>query len=418
MQILNLLKNYIGDNDFKNIYLPFIWHGFFLALTMSMIEMNTVLPSLISYLTSNTVAFGGIYSIMLGAPFVFNLIFSSYLQKFALKRKFLILGIYLRSISFLGMAVVTFVFAKTNPIIALVSLYFLSFLFSVSGGFASIAYSDIVGKLIPSEKRGMLYSVRQFFSGIAALMGGFFIAWIFKSEKLLFPMNYALGFIVGALGLIIGGVGFWKIKEPAEEIRKEDLFIKTNFAKNILGILKTDRPFLKFIMIENITSFSLMILPFYMVFIKNSYSNYMDYMGTFVVAQVVGSISSNFLWAYVSKKFGSDSIVRLCIFIGAMIPIIALLINPLGAVWYILVFLLIGFISSGREIGFESYILDITPNERRTIYLGIRGSLNVLVVLLPLVGGIFIEILGYQLTFGFVSLIMFLVFFSFKNRKM
>ena len=415
MEIVNFFKKYSNNKDFKNIYIPFIWHGFFLALTMSMIEMNTVLPSLISNLTSNTVAFGGMYSIMLGAPLVFNLIFSEYLQRFPLKRKFLLIGIYMRSVSFLGMAAVTLIFAKSNPQVALVSLYFMTFLFSISGGFASIAYSDIVGKLLPSEKRGGLYAARQFFSGIAALLGGFFIAWVFKPGNLVFPMNYAIGFIIGAIGLMIGGMGFWGLKEPPSEIKKEDLVIKNNFVRNMVAILKADRPFLKFILIENITSFSLMILPFYMVFIKNSFSNYMDYLGVFVIAQVVGGITSNFLWAFVSRKFGSKSVVKLCVFMGSMIPVIALLINPLGPIWYILVFLLLGFITSGRNIGFEPYLLDIAPNEKRTIYLGIRGSLNLLVVLLPLAGGIFINILGYYMTFGLVSLIMFLVFLSIKK---
>ncbi|MCB2295925.1 MFS transporter [Clostridium algoriphilum] len=377
--------------------------------------MNTVLPSLISNLTSNTVAFGGMYSIMLGAPLVFNLIFSGYLQRFPLKRKFLLIGIYTRSVSFLGMAAVTLIFAKSNPQVALVSLYFITFLFSISGGFASIAYSDIVGKLLTSEKRGGLYAARQFFSGIAALLGGFFIAWVFKPGNLAYPMNYAIGFIIGAIGLMIGGMGFWGLKEPPSEIKKEDLVIKNNFVSNMVEILKADRPFLKFILIENITSFSLMILPFYMVFIKNSFSNYMDYLGVFVIAQVVGGITSNFLWPFVSRKFGSKSVVKLCIFMGSMIPVIALLINPLGPIWYILVFLLLGFITSGRNIGFEPYLLDIAPNEKRTIYLGIRGSLNLLVVLLPLAGGIFINILGYYMTFGLVSLIMFLVFLSIKK---
>ena len=415
MEIVNLFKKYSNNSDFKNIYIPFIWHGFFLALTMSMIEMNTVLPSLISNLTSSTIAFGGMYSIMLGAPLVFNLIFSGFLQRFPLKRKFLLIGIYMRGLSFLGMALVTLIFAKSNPKVALVSLYFLTFLFSISGGFASIAYSDIVGKLLPSEKRGGLFAARQFFSGVAALLGGFFIAWVFKPGNLVFPMNYAIGFTIGAIGLMIGGMGFWKLVEPASEIKKEDLVIKNNFVRGMVEILKADRPFLKFILIENITSFSLMILPFYMVFIKNSYSNYMDYLGVFVIAQVVGGITSNFLWAFVSRKFGSQSVVKLCVFMGALIPVIALLINPLGPIWYILVFLLLGFITSGRIIGFEPYLLDIAPNEKRTIYLGIRGSLNILVVLLPLAGGIFINILGYYITFGLVSLIMLLVFLSIKK---
>ena len=91
----------------------------------------------------------------------------------------------MRSASFIGIAAVTFMFAKGNSTIALVSLHFLILLFSISRGFASITYSDIVGKHLSSEKRGGLYAEKQFFSGIAALLGVFFIAWFFGDSKVI-----------------------------------------------------------------------------------------------------------------------------------------------------------------------------------------------------------------------------------------
>jgi len=36
----------------------FIWHGAFLALTMSMLDLNTVFPALISNLTESKIIFG------------------------------------------------------------------------------------------------------------------------------------------------------------------------------------------------------------------------------------------------------------------------------------------------------------------------------------------------------------------------
>ena len=414
MKIIRNSRSFFYNQDFKNVYLPFIWHGFFLAITMAMIEMNTVLPSLISKLTNDTVVFGGLYSIMLGAPLVFNLLFSSYIQKFKQKKSFLLFGICMRSIIFFGMAIVTLIFGLNNPVIVLISFYFLIFLFSISGGFAGIAYSDIVGKLLPTEKRGEFYALKQFISGIASLIGGFFIAWIFKPNSLQFPMNYVISFFIGGIGLLIATMGFWKLKEPIVEVEKNVMDEDKTFMRDILDILKVDKTFLRFIITENITSFSLMILPFYMVFIKNSFTNYVEYIGAFIISQVIGGIASNFLWGYVSVKFGSKIVIKLCIFMGAMLPILALLVKPLGVQWYVIIFLFVGFVTSGRHVGFDSYILDISPDEKRILYLGIRGTLNILVVLLPLAGGIFINLIGYNLTFGLVSLFMVFAYYSVK----
>lgn len=414
--VFDKIRKTLESPDFKKIYLPFVWHGFFLALTMSMIEFNTILPTLISKLTSNTLWFGGIYSILLGAPLIFNMIFSRYQQKFAYRKKFLLIGIYARSISFIGMAAATFFLAGNHPSVALVSFYFLILLFSLGGGFAGIAYTGMIGDLLPSNKRGGLYAARQFAGGIASILGGFLIVLVFQSWKLSFPYNYAVILLVGSAGLIAGSAGFWMIREPRRKQLKNRKEADTGLFKTVLHTLRTDRSFLRFIIIENMSSFSLMILPFYIVFIKGQFRNFQDYLGVFIISQILGGIFSNFLWAFVSKRYGPAVTVRTCILIGAMIPVIALLIRPLGILSYVLVFLLIGMVMSGRNVGFEPYLLDIAPEEKRTAYLGIRGSLNIMVVLLPLAGGLFIQLFGYTVAFLIVFFVMLLAFVFIKKQ--
>jgi len=91
-------------NSKRGIYAIFLWHAFFLAITMSMIDFNTVFPSLISSLTGSKIVFGAIFSVMFGVPLVFNVLFGHYLSSKKYKKKYLILGVNLRAFSFLGMA--------------------------------------------------------------------------------------------------------------------------------------------------------------------------------------------------------------------------------------------------------------------------------------------------------------------------
>jgi hypothetical protein len=80
-------------DQIKRVYFAYIWHGFFLALTMSMLDLNTVFPTLVSLLTSSRLVFGTLYAIMLGGPLIFNLIFSHYLSNASFKKKYLLIGI-------------------------------------------------------------------------------------------------------------------------------------------------------------------------------------------------------------------------------------------------------------------------------------------------------------------------------------
>jgi len=69
------------------------------------------------------------------------------------------------------MAIFTYYYAIKEPALVIISFFFWIFLFSASGGFAGLAYSDIIGKLIIKGKRGKLFAARQFVSSSASLLG-------------------------------------------------------------------------------------------------------------------------------------------------------------------------------------------------------------------------------------------------------
>jgi len=54
----NPMQTPINEKIPKRVFMIFIWHGAFLALTMSMLDLNTVFPALISNLTESKIIFG------------------------------------------------------------------------------------------------------------------------------------------------------------------------------------------------------------------------------------------------------------------------------------------------------------------------------------------------------------------------
>ena len=404
------------NKSLKKSYLIFIWHGFFLTLTMSMIDFNTVFPSLISTLIDSKIIFGLLYSIMLGAPKIFNIIFSHYMNSFDYRKKFLLIGIYLRAFSFLGMAFFTYYFGDSSPELVIISFFFWILIFSISGGFAGISYSDIIGKTVEREERGKLYASKQFAASIAAFMGGMIVRNIFRGDSLAFPLNYSLILLIGAVGLVIAAIAFWMIEEPPSVNKDKDVLSLKEYIKKVPDILRTDKNFASFIIIENMASFSIMILPFYIVYAQDSFGIGSDYIGRFLLFQVAGTIVSNLLWGYISDRINSEAVVRICILGGAITPLFALILTPLGPEVFSIIFFMVGFLISGRRVGFEPYLLQIAPDDRRTVYLGIRGTLNFMIVFLPLLGGVFINFFGYIFTFILVSIVMFLAYYLLRKE--
>ena len=111
-------------------------------------------------------------------------------------------------------------------------------------------------------------------------------------------------------------------------------------------------------------------------------------------------------WGFIGKKFSAKSIVIICIILGGLNPLIAIVSALTNPLLYSLVFFILGFTISGRKVGFEPYLLEITPSNERIEYLGIRGSLNLMIVILPLLGAFFIEYFGYYFTFSLVTIVM------------
>jgi len=401
----------------KTTYGIFIWHGFFLALTKSMLDLNTIFPALITSLVDSKTIFGLLYAIMLGVPFVFNIFFGHYLQSREFKKPFLLAGIYLRSFSFLGMTMVTYFLAAQKPLIVLISFFGWVFLFSFSGGFAGVSYADIIGKLVPRGQRGNLYASKQFASSVAMLVGGLLIARIFSVEGISYPANYALILFIGSGGLVVASVAFWLIREPASETKSIPQERFRDFVSRVPSILRGDPAFLRFLIVENMASFSLMILPFYMIFARESFQIGQEYVGRYLLFQIGGMILSNLFWGVLSSRKGSQSVVRTCILIGGLIPMIAILFQGWGPDPFVVIFVLIGFVMSGRRVGFEPYLLDLAPEEKRTLYLGINGTLNFSKVLLPLLGGAIIDLFGFHVTFILITGTMLLAFFLLRESE-
>lgn len=279
--------------------------------------------------------------------------------------------------------------------------------------------STCVPMNITRKDRGILYSSKQFVGSVSAFAGGLIVSRIFSLSNLSYPLNYVILLLVGFVGLVVASAGFYFIKEPPSAVIVKENDSLLNYIKEIPGLLKSDFVFSNFIVVENMASFSLMILPFYMVYARDIFNLDQSYIGKYLLFQITGTIFSNLVWGFISKKFGSKSIVRTCIFVGGSIPIIALILARFGPDIYSFVFLLVGFVISGRKIGFESYLLDIAPEDKRTVYLGVRGTLNIFVVILPILGGIFIDGIGYPITFIMVSIVMYIsgYLFSSKNKK-
>jgi len=148
-----------GEN--QNFY-AFIWHALFLAFVSTFVDVNTVLSSFILKIGGSSIHVGIITAISIGLPMITQLLFAGFLSGRSRKKPFLLMGIYIRVFALAGMGYTLAISDSSEPMRLLIMVFLWIGLFSLSGAFAEISYTDILGKVLPLTQRKKFLIFKQF----------------------------------------------------------------------------------------------------------------------------------------------------------------------------------------------------------------------------------------------------------------
>jgi len=378
-----------------------MWHGAFLALGVSLTQPTTVISAFVADLTGSTVWVGGLSTVLIVAGALPQLFVAYRIEHIPRKMPYLLLAIYLRVFSWGVLAWLIFSIGDEQPLTLAWALVAMLVVFYAGGGLGNIPYTDIIGKIIPPGRRG------AFFGGKAALAGPLAMGAALAARQILanvpYPNNYASLFGLAALALAIASFGFWVIREPpgdAELQRAQSWGVYWQGIKDAGQRLKT------LIIIELLTGFSLMVLPFYVVYAQDRVGAPPEAIGWFLFAQVSGGVAANLLWARLVDRMGSRWMLVCCAVVSTLTPLLAIALAPLGWPYLTLVFLLAGATFNGRSVGFQSALLELAPAAKRATYAGINVILILPLAFLSLGAGLFLR--GYSYTTLFIIAAVFI----------
>ncbi|MFN2236803.1 MAG: MFS transporter [Anaerolineales bacterium] len=376
-----------------------LWHAAFLALGVSLTQPTTVISAFVADLTGSTIWVGGLSTVLTVAAAVPQLFVARWIEPRPRKMPYLLLAIYLRVASWGLLAWLIFTIGAEQPIILAWALVVMLAIFYAGGGLGNIPYTDIIGKIIPPNRRG------AFFGGKEALAGPLAVGAALAARQILanvaYPNNYALLFGLASLGLAIASLGFWAMREPPATGGERRIQTWKGYFQQIREAgqrLKT------LIGIELLTGFSLMTLPFYVVYAREKLNAPTDATGWFLLAQVLGGVLANIAWARLVDRSGSRRMLVFCAIVSTLTPLLAILLAPLGWQALMLVFFLAGATFNGRRVGFQSALLELAPTAERPTYAGINAILILPLAFLSLGAGIFLQHWSYQALFIFAAI--------------
>jgi len=378
-----------------------LWHWVFLTLGVSLTQPTTVISAFVADLTGSTIWVGGLSTILMVAAVLPQLFVARLIEPRPRKMPYLLTAIYLRVVSWGILATSIYYFGGQDPKVLVGILVGMLIIFYMGGGLGGIPYTDIIGKIIPPDKRGAFYGGRGVLAGPLSVGAAFLARQILA--KVPYPDNYALLFGIAAVGLMISSIGFWVIKEPESETARKKPLSWPAFLQQLTA---ASRKIKSLITSQLLTGFSLMVLPFYVVYAREQLGAPTDAVGWFLMAQVLGGSLSNLAWARIVDTKGSRRMLNVCAVISSVTPLLAIAAGFFGWMAMLPVFFLAGSVYNGRTVGFQSALLELAPAAERSTYAGLNAVLTLPVAFLSLAAGLLLNYWSYPALFLTASILI------------
>ena len=375
----------------KNFY-AFLWHAGISAIALSFVDVDTVIPAMLINAGGTSVHVGILTAILIGGTRLSQLFFAPYINSKSNKKGLLITGIYLRMIALAGMAVIFFSYDNFSNAVIISLVFILMTGFSLGGAFATISYTDILGKSILENLRKSFFSMRQIIASSITLISAWFAGYLLKQYD--YPVNYIYVFAIAALALLIASFGFWKIKEVKINSPK----LKKGILVSIIDELKSNQQLSYYLLLTNTLGLGYAILPFILLMGKEQGDMSDAFVSNLLLTKMSGLILASVFIFFFSKKIKYALMLKGTFVLGIIFPLFAWFFTAHAEAYY-LTFFLGGMYGSLFLVSSGGILLEISNLSNRAIYAGISGAGNILPTLIPLAAGVIISQLGFQAFF-------------------
>jgi MFS family permease len=196
----------IQNANFRHLYADVAWFGLLSGSTMAFVAIFATRMGANSFQISLLAAGPAIINLLLSIPA------GRWLEKRSLTRASFWAAV-LHRLGYVLLIPLPWIFASHLQIWAIVLI---TLLMSIPGTFLAIGFNALFADAVPPEKRGELVSKRTALTSmimtLATLLSGQILDW----DRLAFPLNYQIVFMLGALGAAMSTYHLSQIRLPGD----------------------------------------------------------------------------------------------------------------------------------------------------------------------------------------------------------
>lgn len=382
-----------------------ILNGAFFRTSEAFMHSQTVLTWFLDQLGAANVLIAMINPIRRNSSFLLQLVVSGHLERQPVKQPFYRTVSYFRCAVLLVLAAAIALMPPGSP--WLLTVFFVIFTgYSVGAGLVMIPFMDIVGKVIPSERRGSFFGQRLLWGGLLGIGASALTGYLLSEPGgLVFPLNVAVVIALGAVALAAGALMLTLIDEPKSEVHEVGLPWQEQLRRG-WHLLKEDPHYRRFALVRLALTPAQWATPFFTVYARRALDIPPARVGLYLGARTAAALLSNLLWGPLSDRRGNQLMTRISIGVGMLMPILALATGTAGqnahpdaqrtlSYAFAGVFVLLGAYESSRMISYVGYLLDLAPEVDRPLYTAFSSTIFGLANFSAFLSGLIVDAGGH-----------------------
>ena len=281
---------------------------------------------------------------------------------------------------------------------ALYLFFAIVFFWQFSLGLISPIWQEMVAKVTPVNRRGLLFGIRESLGGGARICGARRRQPL-HPEPLSYPDNYIVLFIATFVIVMISSIPLFLLREAPYPIERNVKPLMEHM-REAWDAIRTDGPLLNYIWCRLVFGMSAVAASSFFAMRATKVLGEQATVKLMVEMAMVIVLSRMVMSIFIGPmgdRFGYRVILVLSGVSGAAGITCALFAST--AVGFYAAFALATFSGLAFWLGHTNYILELAPPEKRPSYISLDNMMGLPMVAVPFVGGWLADTYGYTLPF-------------------
>jgi MFS family permease len=372
-----------------------IMDAIFVMLAMQIVSTETVMPLLITRLGASPVLLGTVMAINSVVTFVPQLFAAGIIEERRFKKPVSVVGSGIDRLGYLLIGIAVWIWGANAPTLALAVFVLARTLTGSALGFSVPAWLTLIGKVIPTRRRGIFLGIGRGIGSLLGAGGALLAGRILDTQP--FPQNFALCFFLAFGAFVLSWTGLTITKEPPDLETRPRPPLKAYFA-GLPARLRADRNFAAFLIARPVTALGTMAVSFYIVYAAQRFGLSGAAVGALTATNALSQGIMYLVWGLIADRHGHKLVLCLGNAALAAAALAVLLSGNLLGVY--LAFALVGSSLSAEMISATSILLEFASPAERPTYIGLSNTLVApFRVLAPIIGGALATSLGFGTLF-------------------